>query len=420
MPRANRSDTLGSPIRLRRYVAALMVFWTFAIAIVMTWELLDERHKVLIEARSEAWGVWQKEDAIYRWAALRGQIYVPVTETLQPDPQLAAVPDRDITTRSGTKLTLVSPATIMRQAFAAGARPGVRQGRVTSLRPFNPKNKPDPWEEEALRAFDMGQAEHASEETIDGRQYLRFMRPLIIEPSCLNCHIEHSRKVGEIRGGFSVAVPMAPVWVEQMPGIIHRIIGYGGMWLLGLFGIALLSRHLQQQIQCRCVAETKLQEAHDLLEHRVADRTAELAKANDNLQHEIADRRQAEQWLLESEQRFRGYFEQGLVGMAILSADKQWVEVNERLCRMLGYTEEELMVKTWSELTHPDDLPAEEAQFQQLLAGNARGFVIDRRFVRKDGTAFHVGLSAQCLRKSDGTVDHILILVQDTPQRGQA
>ena len=270
-----------------------------------------------------------------------------------------------------------------------------------------------------MRAFEKGETERASEETIGGKQYVRLMRPLIVEASCLNCHVEHGRKVGEIRGGFSVAVPIEPAWEEQIPDVIHRIIGYGGMWLLGLFGIAILSRHLQHQILGRSVAEKKLQDAHDLLEQRVADRTAELARANDDLQHEVADRRQAEQWLLESEQRFRGYFEQGLVGMAILSADKEWVEVNERLCRMLGYTEDELLLKTWAELTHPDDLPAEYAQFQQLLAGNARGFVLDRRFVRKDGSAFHVGLSVQCLRKPDGTVDHILILVQDTPQSGR-
>jgi PAS domain S-box-containing protein len=196
------------------------------------------------------------------------------------------------------------------------------------------------------------------------------------------------------------------------------VIGYGGMWLLGLFGIAVLSRHLQRQVQARSAAEQRLQDAHDLLEQRVADRTAELAKANDELEREVADRRQAEQWLLESEQRFRGYFEQGLVGMAILSADREWVEVNERLCRMLGYTEDELLVKPWTELTHSDDLPGEEAQFRQLLAGSARGFVLDCRFVRKDGKAIHVGLSVQCLKKPDGTVDHILILVQEMPQHG--
>jgi PAS domain S-box-containing protein len=419
MQDGKRDAALGSPIRLRKYIATLTIFWTIAIAIVLTWELLDERDQVLTEARSEAWGIWQKEDAIYRWAALRGKLYVPATESLRPDPQLANVPDRDITTPAGTKLTLVSPATIMRQAYAPGTDPLVHQGRVTSLRPINPQNKPDAWEENALRAFAAGQREFSSEETIDGKRYLRLMRPLVIEAACLNCHVEQDRKVGEIRGGFSVAVPMTPVWAEHMPDIIHRIIGYGGMWLLGMLGITVLSRRLHRQMLGRYAAERKVQEANELLEQRVAGRTAELAKANNDLQSEVADRRQAEQWLLESEQRFRGYFEQGLVGMAILSANKEWVEVNERFCRMLGYTEDELLLKTWEELTHPDDLPAEDAQFKQLVAGNARGFVIDRRFVRKDGKAFHVGLSAQCLRKADGTVDHILILVQDTPQTAQ-
>ena len=60
---------------------------------------------------------------------------------------------------------------------------------------------------------------------------------------------------------------------------------------------------------------------------------AELADANRGLEKEIDERQQAEQWLLESEQRFRGYFEQGLVGMAMLSAGKDWIEANRRFCR---------------------------------------------------------------------------------------
>jgi PAS domain S-box-containing protein len=144
---------------------------------------------------------------------------------------------------------------------------------------------------------------------------------------------------------------------------------------------------------------------------------ADLANVNRALEKEIAERRQAEQWLLESEQRFRGYFEQGLVGMAMLSADKDWIEVNQRLCRMLGYSEEELICKTWAELTCPDDLPGEDAQFQRMLGGAIEGYVMDKRFARKDGEMVYASLSAQCMRKDDGTLDCVLVLVQDITER---
>ena len=243
------SDSIGSPIRLRRYVWTLTIFWTVAIAIVLTWELLDERDQVYHRGAERGTGhLAEGRRHLPLGRRPRQHVRAGYRRRRSPTRSWPSVPDRDVTTPSGTKLTLVSPATIMRQAFAAGAKPLVRQGRVTSLQPVNPKNKPDAWETQALQAFAAGKPEYASEETIDGERYLRFMRPLIIEAACLKCHVERDRKVGEIRGGFSVAVPMAPVWAEQMADIVHRIIGYGGMWLLGLFGIAILSRHLQRQI----------------------------------------------------------------------------------------------------------------------------------------------------------------------------
>jgi PAS domain S-box-containing protein len=206
---------------------------------------------------------------------------------------------------------------------------------------------------------------------------------------------------------------MDSIWGEQMPDVIHRILGYGGMWVLGLGGIGLMSRHLHRQILRRDAAEGKLREAHDLLEQRVTKRTAELAEANRKLENEIVERRHAEQWLLESEQRFRGYFDQGLVGMAILSAERDWVEINARLCKMLGYSEGELLLVGWQDLVHPEDRPTVEEEFQRLLGGTVRSFVTDTRLVRRDGRVFQAGLSAQCLLKPDGTVDCILVLVQD-------
>ena len=201
--------------------------------------------------------------------------------------------------------------------------------------------------------------------------------------------------------------------LSERAGIVNRILGYGGMWILGLFGIAVLSRQLRHQVEHRYQAESKLQEAHDFLEHRVTERTAELTAATQQLQSEVAERKQAEQWLLESEQRFRGYFEQGLVGMAILSPERVWVEVNERLCKLLGYTEAELAQKSWPDLIHLEDRPTEETHFQQMMGGVVKGYVTAMRFLRKDGKVFPAIASAQCMRKEDGTVDCILAVVLD-------
>ena len=219
---------------------------------------------------------------------------------------------------------------------------------------------------------------------------------------------------------LSVSVPTCSVWPYERAGIVDRIVGYGGMWVLGLFGIAVLSHKLQRQVEHRCQAERELQEAHDLLEHRVAERTAELTEATRQLQSEVAERKQAEQWLLESEQRFRGYFEQGLVGMAILSPDGEWVEVNDRLCKLLGYTRAELPQESWTELTHLEDRPAEESQFQRMMGGVVKGYVMAKRFVRKDGKVFSAIVSAQCMRKEDGRVDYILAVVVDVTDQRRA
>jgi len=166
--------------------------------------------------------------------------------------------------------------------------------------------------------------------------------------------------------------------------------------------------------------ERKLQEAHRELERRVAERTAELEETNRELQKEIADRKQAEQWLLESEERFRSYFELGLIGMAIASPKKEWLEVNQHLCDMLGCSEEELLGKTWTELTHPEDRQADETLFQRILAGVTNRYSIEKRFVCKDGRIVYTIHSVRCLRRPDGTVDCLLALVHDITQRKQA
>jgi len=123
---------------------------------------------------------------------------------------------------------------------------------------------------------------------------------------------------------------------------------------------------------------------------------------------DISDRKQAEEARRQSEERFRRYFELSLVGKAITSPDKSWLEVNDRLCEMLGYSRSELTRLTWAEVTHPADLELSNRSFDAILAGESEGYSFDKRFIRKDGQIVHASVSVKCLRRADGSVDCLL------------
>ena len=135
---------------------------------------------------------------------------------------------------------------------------------------------------------------------------------------------------------------------------------------------------------------------------------------------DITERKQAEEALRERDERFRIYFELGLIGMAITSPTKGIIEVNDEICRSLGYERSELLQMTWAELTHPDDVAADVADFKRVMAGEIDGYVMDKRWIHKDGQVIDATISVKCLRRADGTVDYFIALLQDITTRKQA
>jgi PAS domain S-box-containing protein len=132
---------------------------------------------------------------------------------------------------------------------------------------------------------------------------------------------------------------------------------------------------------------------------------------------DVTDQKQAELALRESEECFRRAFELGLIGMAVTSPTRGILDVNDELCRILGYERDELLKITWAAVTHADDLAADLAQFTRVIAGEIDGYSLDKRLIRKNGRVVHSIMAVRCVRRADQSVEYCVGLVQDITSR---
>jgi PAS domain S-box-containing protein len=135
------------------------------------------------------------------------------------------------------------------------------------------------------------------------------------------------------------------------------------------------------------------------------------------LQNELNMRKQMQEILQINQENFMGYFNMGAVGMCVTTPSKDWIEVNEQLCSMLGYSRDELKQLTWSRLTHPDDLESDLELFNQAMRGERDSYQLDKRFIRRDGRILHVSLFVSCQRLPNGSPRYFLASIVDISQR---
>ena len=267
-PRGATGKAEGSGLQgigTRKHLWIMLVIWTLFVGLVLLWSLLQKKQETLEAARIQARSAFEKDLAYRRWAAGHGGVYVPVTEQTPPSPYLSDVKDRDVTTPSGRQLTLLNPAYMTRQVHELEMAQHGLVGHITSLAPIRVENRPDDWERVALESFEDSVPEVSSIEQVEGEAHMRLMRPLITTKRCLTCHAEQGQKVGAVRGGISIAVPMEPLWAIAGNHAITLTLGHGLLWVLGLGGIALGNRRLGSRMRELERAERRIREQNDFL-----------------------------------------------------------------------------------------------------------------------------------------------------------
>lgn len=246
------------------YAWILSVLLTAIALSSMTWMLIQTRKYTLEAARIQARVAYDKDVIYRRWNAEKGGVYVPVTEDTPPNPHLSDFPERDIETASGVKLTLMNHAYMTRQVHEMEEKALGIRGHLTSLKPIRPENAPDSWETEALHAFENGETEVSEMTELNNMKYMRLMKPLITEESCLKCHASQGYKRGDIYGGISIAIPMKPLLVNSRLQSYGIIGGHVVILLLVIWLIRFWTKKLAVIEKKRKIGEVQLQqEVHE-------------------------------------------------------------------------------------------------------------------------------------------------------------
>ena len=178
--------------------------------------------------------------------------------------------------------------------------------------------------------------------------------------------------------------------------------------------VAIENQRLRAQMDDKAkeleAAHLKLHQAYGDLEHRVSERTAALVG-------EMEERKQAELALLGSEKKFRQAMRFAPIGEALVSPDGRWLEVNPALCRIVGYSEKELLARDFQSITHPDDLDTDLAYVSQLLTGELETYQMEKRYFHKTGGIIWVQLNVTLVRNDDDKPAYFISQIQDITER---
>ena len=135
---------------------------------------------------------------------------------------------------------------------------------------------------------------------------------------------------------------------------------------------------------------------------------------------DVTEQRRAEEELRASEERFRTAFASAATGMVLIDLQGRFIEANAAYCNIIGYTPAELASLTFLAITHPEDVQKSAKPFEQLLAGHFPSYVLEKRYIRKDGGVVWARVSSMLVRNAKNLPLHVVSIVEDVSERKRA
>jgi diguanylate cyclase (GGDEF)-like protein/PAS domain S-box-containing protein len=135
---------------------------------------------------------------------------------------------------------------------------------------------------------------------------------------------------------------------------------------------------------------------------------------------DVTEQQEAEVARREAEELFETAFSQAPIGMALIAPDGRWLKVNRALCVITGWPESELIQRPLQDITHPDDVGADQELIELLLAADIHGYQFEKRYIRRGGEEIWAELSVSLVRDPAGAPRHFIVQVEDISERKEA